>query len=109
MSLDELFERLKYRFDSYFHSEKKSVKYLARLLAMTLFAAVISTIAPTLADELSSSPSMLQPEPTSSTITSVVVAESATASDSPTAVATFTPEPEITRPAITNPTYQPLP
>ena len=109
MSLDELFEKLKYRFDSYFHSEKKSVKYLARLLAMTLFAAIVSTIAPTLADELSSSPSMLQPEPATSTTASVVIQESVTASDSPTVIATFTPEPAITRPAIATSTDQPLP
>ena len=108
MSLAEFFERLKYRFDGYFHSEKKSVKYFARVLAMTLFAALISTIAPTLADELSSSPSMLQPEATSSSTTTVAAQESATASDTPTAVATFTPEPAITRPANTPSTYQPL-
>ena len=109
MSLEEFFEKLKYRFDGYFHSEKKSVKYLARTLAMTLFAAVISTIAPTLADELSSSPTMLQPEPTISSTASITVQESATASDTPTAAATFTPEPAITRPAIVNSTEQPLP
>lgn len=109
MSADEFFERLKYRFDSYFHSEKKSVKYLARALAMTLFAAVISTIAPTLADELSSSPSMLQPEPTISSATSVGAQESSTATETPTADASFTPEPAITRPANSSATYQPLP
>jgi len=109
MSVDEFFERLKYRFDGYFHSEKKSVKYFARALAMTLFAALISTIAPTLADELSSSPSMLQPEATTSSTTTVPVTENATASDTPTAMASFTPEPAITRPAIASSTYQPLP
>ena len=109
MSVDEFFERLKYRFDGYFHSEKKSVKYFARALAMTLFAALISTIAPTLADELSSSPSMLQPEAITSTTTTVPVTESATATDTPTAMASFTPEPAITRPAIAPSTYQPLP
>lgn len=109
MSLDELLERLKYRLDGYFHSEKKSVKYLARALAMTLFAAVISTIAPTLADELSTSPSMLQPEPSVTSTTTSIVEESSTATDTPTASATFTPDPQITRPAIANPSASALP
>lgn len=109
MSLEELLERLKYRLDGYFHSEKKSVKYLARALAMTLFAAVISTIAPTLADELSTSPSMLQPEPSVTSTTTSIVEESSTATDTPTASATFTPDPQITRPAIANPSASALP
>lgn len=109
MSMEELFERLKYRLDGYFHSEKKSVKYLARALAMTLFAAVISTIAPTLADELSTSPSMLQPEPSVTSTTTSIVEESSTATDTPTASATFTPDPQITRPAIANPSASALP
>lgn len=109
MSLDELINRVRYRLDGYFHSEKRSVKILARLLAFTLFAAVISTIAPTLADELADDPSMMQPfesQESSSTVT-IAPAESATAS--PSANPTFSPEPEITRPAITNSSDEPLP
>lgn len=109
MSLDELINRVRYRLDGYFHSEKRSVKILARLLAFTLFAAVISTIAPTLADELADDPSMMQPfesQESSSTVT-IAPAESATAS--PSANPTFSPEPEITRPAITNASDEPLP
>jgi hypothetical protein len=109
MSIEELIERLKYRLDGYFHSEKKSVKYLARLLAFTLFAAVISTIAPTLADELSSSPSMLQPVNPTTDSSTVTIGDSATATATPSADPTFTPEPSITRPAISGGSASPLP
>ncbi len=59
--MDELINRLRYRFNDYWHSEKRSVKLISRALAFSLFAAILSTIAPTLADELSSDPAMLQP------------------------------------------------
>ena len=83
MSFEELIDRLKYRLHGYFHSEKKSVKYLARLLAFSMFAALISTIAPTLADELSSDPSMLQPVATSTESSTITVGETSTASPTP--------------------------
>ena len=67
MSLDELINRLRYRFNDYWHSEKRSIKLISRALALTLFAAILSTIAPTLADELSSDPTMLEPVSQSST------------------------------------------
>jgi hypothetical protein len=47
--MEELIDRLRDRFNEFWHSEKRSVKLIARALAFTLFAAVISTIAPTLA------------------------------------------------------------
>ncbi len=105
--MDELIDRLRYRFNDYWHSEKRSVKIISRLLAFTLFAAVISTIAPTLADELSSDPQMLEPvvqvqESTTVTITP----ETPTASPSPTA--SFTPEPVISRPPVTQSSESPL-
>jgi hypothetical protein len=107
MSIEDLIYRLRGRFDEYWHSEKRSVKFISRLLAFTLFAAVISTIAPTLADELSSDPQMLQPVTAAQETTTVTVIESATASPIPTA--SFTPEPVVSRPAIAQSSESPLP
>jgi hypothetical protein len=107
MSMDELIDRLRYRFNDYWHSEKRSVKIISRLLAFTLFAAVISTIAPTLADELSSDPQMLEPVvqvQESSTVT--ISGETPTASSSPTA--TFTPEAVVSRPPLVQGSESPL-
>ena len=108
MSIDELIERLRYRFNDYWYSEKRSVKLLARALAFTLFAAVISTIAPTLADELSSDPQMLEPvvAPIETSTTTVLPDETATAT--PSAAPTFSPEPQITRSATTPGSDDPL-
>ena len=107
MSLEELIYRLRNRFDEYWHSEKRSVKVISRLLAFTLFAAVISTIAPTLADELSSSPQMLEPVVQTTDSSTVTITETVTASPVPTA--TFTPDPVISRPPVANPSESPLP
>lgn len=110
MALEELIERLKYRLDGYFHSEKRFVKLISRLLAFTLFAAVVSTIAPTLADELSSDPAMLEPVASAPADSSTVtITDSATATASPSANPTFTPDPAITRPAISTSSADPLP
>lgn len=107
MSMDELIDRLRYRFNDYWHSEKRSVKLISRALALTLFAAVISTIAPTLADELSSDPAMLEPVVQSSTApVSPVASETPTATASP--APTFTPEPVVSRPAIATPSESPF-
>jgi hypothetical protein len=108
MSMDELIDRLRYRFNDYWHSEKRSVKIISRLLAFTLFAAVISTIAPTLADELSTDPQMLEPVvqvQESSTVT--ITPETPTASPAPSA--TFTPEPTVSRPPVAESSQSPLP
>jgi hypothetical protein len=105
--MDELINRLKDRFNEYWHSEKRSVKFLSRFMAFTLFAAVISTIAPTLADELASSPQMLEPVVQATTEPTVTVVETVTASPSPTA--TFTPEPVVSRPPIAQSSEAPLP
>lgn len=94
--MDELIDRLRYRFNGYWNSEKRSVKLIARALAFTLFAAVVSTIAPTLADELSTDPAMLQPVTESSSAPTVTISETPTASPS----ATGSPEPVVSRPAI---------
>ena len=105
--MDDFIDRLRYRFNDYWRSEKRSVKIITRLLAFTLFAAVVSTIAPTLADELSSDPQMLEPvvqTQESSTVT--IVAETPTASASPSA--TFTPDPVVSRPAIVQSSESPL-
>lgn len=107
MSIDELFDRLRYRFNDYWHSEKRSVKLISRALALSLFAAAISTIAPTLADELSSDPAMLEPVVQSSTApTAPVVTETPTASASPEP--TFTPDPVVSRPAVATPSESPF-
>ena len=107
MSIDEFIDRLRYRFNDYWRSEKRSVKLISRALALTLAAAVISTIAPTLADELSSDPTMLEPAPQSSTSPMApVVAETPTASASP--ATTFTPEPDVSRPAVATPSESPF-
>ena len=107
MSMDELIFRLKDRFNEFWHSEKKSVKVLSRLMAFTLFAAVISTIAPTLADELATSPQMLEPVAQVQETNTVTVVETVTASAAPTA--SFTPEPVVSRPPVTQSSEAPLP
>ena len=80
--MEEFIERLRYRFNDYWRSEKRSVKITSRFLAFTLFAAVISTIAPTLADELSSDPAMLEPvvQVGESNTSTVIITETATVS-----------------------------
>ena len=107
MSIDELIDRLRYRFNDFWHSEKRSVKLISRALALSLAAAVISTIAPTLADELSTDPTMLEPVSQSSTSPMApFVAETPTASTSP--APTFTPEPVVSRPAVATPSESPF-
>ncbi len=107
MSFEELIDRLRYRFNDYWHSEKRSVKFISRFLAFTLFAAVISTIAPTLADELSSDPQMLEPVTQVSDSSTVTITESATAS--PTPSASFTADPVVSRPPIAQASESALP
>jgi hypothetical protein len=107
MSMDELIYRLKDRFYEYWNSEKRSVKVLSRFLAFTLFAAVISTIAPTLADELSTDPQMLEPVVQVQESSTVTIVETVAASAVPTA--TFTPEPVVSRPPVVESTQSPLP
>lgn len=105
--MDELIDRLRYRFNDYWHSEKRSVKLIARALAFSLFAALISTIAPTLADELSSDPAMLEPviqTQESSTVT--ILPETPTASPSP--AATFSPEAVVSRPPVAQSSESPF-
>jgi hypothetical protein len=106
MSFEELVDRLRYRFNDYWHSEKRSVKLISRALAFTLFAAVVSTIAPTLADELSSDPAMLEPVAPSVQTSTVTISETPTAT--PSADPTFTPEPVVSRPPIATPSESPL-
>jgi hypothetical protein len=109
MYMEDILERLKYRFHDYWYSEKRSVKFFSRFLAFTLFAAVVSTIAPTLADELSSDPQMLEPvvATVESSTTSVEVAETVTAS--PSANPTFSPEAVVSRPPVAQTSEEPLP
>ena len=105
--MDELIDRLRDRFNNYWHSEKRSIKFISRTLAFTLFAAVLSTIAPTLADELASDPSMIEPAPIPSpTSSTIVIEETLTVTPSPTP--SFTPEPEISRPPIAVPSEAPF-
>jgi hypothetical protein len=107
MSMDELIYRLKDRFYEYWNSEKRSVKLLSRFLAFTLFAAVVSTIAPTLADELSSDPQMLEPVVQVQETSTVTIIETQTASPAPSI--SFTPEPVVSRPPVSQSSESPLP
>jgi hypothetical protein len=109
MSFDELIDRLKYRFFSYWHSEKRSIKLLSRLAAFALFGAILTTIAPTLADELASDPEMIEQVAPAAEIAPAPVAPVET----PTAIANpappSSPEPVISRPVITPRSQSPLP
>jgi hypothetical protein len=109
MSFDELIDRLKYRFFSYWHSEKRSIKLLSRLAAFALFGAILTTIAPTLADELASDPEMIEQVAPAAEIAPAPVApvETPTALASPTP--SSSPEPVISRPVITPTSQSPLP
>jgi len=104
MSFEEFIERLKARISAYFNSENKFVRLAARLGSLALFAVVVSTIAPTIADELSSSAEIVQPaEPAPAPTPSITTVEV-----TPTPSASPTPEPEITRPAIASSSPTPL-
>lgn len=104
MSFEEFIERLKARISAYFNSENKFVRLAARLGSLALFAVVVSTIAPTIADELSSSAEIVQPaEPAPAPTPSITAVEV-----TPTPSASPTPEPEITRPAIASSSPTPL-
>jgi hypothetical protein len=104
MSFEEFIERLKARISAYFNSENKFVRLAARLGSLALFAFVVSTIAPTIADELSSSAEIVQPaEPAPAPTPSIAAVEV-----TPTPSASPTPEPEITRPAIASSSPTPL-
>jgi len=103
MSFDEFLFRLRDRLSSLINSESRFTKFFSRLVALTLFAFVISTIAPTLADELSNSPALLEPAPNVSADPMISSsAETPTASDTSVAIE----EPNISRPQhqISSPT-----
>jgi hypothetical protein len=104
MSFEEFIERLKARISDFFNSENKFVRLAARLGSLALFAVVVSTIAPTIADELTSSPEVVQPaEPAPSPTPSPAEVEA-----TPTPSASPTPEADITRPAIASTSPTPL-
>ena len=109
MSFAEFRYRLQDRFNEFWHSEKRSVKAISRLLAFTLFAAVVTTIAPTLADELSTNPQMLEPvaQVSESSTTTIAIEETATAS--PTPSATFSSDPVFSPAPVAQSTQTPLP
>jgi len=105
MSFEEFIERLKARISDFFNSENKFVRLAARLGSLALFAVVVSTIAPTIADELSSSPEVVQQtaQPAPAPAPSPTEVEA-----TPTPSASPTPEAEITRPAIASTSPTPL-
>jgi hypothetical protein len=104
MSFEEFIERLKARFSAFFNSHNKFVRLAARLSSLALFAVVVSTIAPTIADELASSPEVVQPaEPAPAPTPSPAEVEA-----TPTPSASPTPEADITRPAIASTSPTPL-
>jgi hypothetical protein len=95
MSFDEFFFRLRERLSSLINSESRFTKIFSRLVALSIFAFVISTIAPTLADELSGSPALLEPTPNASADPMISTSvETPTVSDTPSALE----EPNISRP-----------
>ena len=104
MSFEEFIERLKARISDFFNSENKFVRLAARLGSLALFAVVVSTIAPTIADELSSSSEIVQPAQQAPAPTPTPTEVEAT----PTPSASPTPEAEITRPAIASTSPTPL-
>jgi hypothetical protein len=108
MNMEELAYRLRDRINSYIHSDRRAIKVLSRLVAFSIFAAIISTIAPTLADELSTDPSMMEPVAASTQAPSSTSTETTTASPSPTPTSTTT-EAAVTRPTISNSSPAPLP
>lgn len=106
MSFDEFIYRLKSRFSGYFNSENKFIRLAARLTSLAVFAAVISTIAPTIADELSSSSDIVetsQPAPAQEP-TEAAPSETPGPSDTPSPEA----EVQIDRPEIENSSPSPL-
>ena len=105
MSFEEFIERLKARISAFFNSENKFVRLAARLGSLALFAVVVSTIAPTIADELSSSPEVVQQpaQPAPAPTPSPTEVEA-----TPTPSASPTPEAQITRPAIASTSPTPL-
>ncbi len=102
MYLPEFIERIKFRVLDEFNSQRRIKKVVSRAIVLAFFAAVVTTIAPTLADELATSPEMIE---------EVVPALDSAGSDTqtveiilePTPIPepTLTPEPEIDRPEIT--------
>jgi hypothetical protein len=105
MSFEEFIERLKARISDFFNSENKFVRLAARLGSLALFAVVVSTIAPTIADELSSSSEIVQPAPQQAPVPTPTPTE---VEATPTPSASPTPEAEITRPAIASTSPTPL-
>jgi hypothetical protein len=109
MSFAEFRHRLRDRFNEYWHSEKRSVKAISRLLAFTLFAAMVSTIAPTLADELATNPQMLQPVAVMTESSTVTIEETATPMASPAPSISFSPAPTYTSTPVPVTSESPLP
>ena len=109
MSFDEFYFRLKERIKAPFYSSKRFVRFSARLISFGLFAVAISTLAPTLADELAGSPEMIEPAPAVSPTAIPEPVASASASPTPESSASPTAEPEIIRPTIEVTAPAPLP
>ena len=106
MSFDELIYRLKERIRAPFHSESRFIRFVARMAALGIFAAVVSTLAPTLADELAGSPEILQPTAEATPVPTESAAPTEPASPSP--IASASEEPVITRPPIASSSPAPL-
>lgn len=95
MSFDEFIYRMKERLRAPFNSEKRAIRLISRLAALGVFAAVISTLAPTIADELSGSTETV--EAPIEAPASPAPSEQPTESPSPSASPTATEEPVIIR------------
>ena len=89
MIFREFFDRLRYRIEDSLHAKKISSRLVARLTMLGLFAAFVTAIAPTLADELASDPSMA--EPTIMVETTTVTTETPSPSATPVEVVEIEP------------------
>lgn len=111
MSLHELIERLRWRIQDAMHASKLSVRTFARFILLALFAAFVTSIAPTLADELASDPSVIEPvvEASPTTVTETIEPSPSDTAPTETPVATpvATPEPSVSASAAPSPSEDP--
>jgi hypothetical protein len=91
MSLHELIERLRWRISDAMSASKVSVRTFSRLVLLALVAAFITTIAPTLADELASDPSVIEPVGEFTPVTTTETVEPSPTVDAPTETPVATP------------------
>lgn len=109
MSFNEFLYRIKERIRAPFNSPKRFIRLSARFISLGLFAAAISTIAPTLADELAGSPEMIEQVPEATASATPEVTASAFPSPTVENIPSPSAEPVVIRPTIENTAPAPLP